>query len=90
MKILALLSSQRLTPSIKGSTTNKILESEQDKFFHQLFEHFPKLKLENLSPKEVEIWAERYMQIHSLRCKKCKNDLRCKKLELLINIGEIL
>jgi hypothetical protein len=60
-------------------------------YFNQLLENFPKLDITNMTIKEIEDYAERYIQIHSLRCKICKSESfkTCSKIQLLINITEI-
>lgn len=70
--------------------TSKIIETPHDKYFNKLLEEFPKLKIESLSEDEIWDYVEKFIQVHSLRCKRCLEEKRCFKVELLVNIVEIL
>lgn len=65
--------------------------SETDLYFEQLSTNFPKLKFWEWTEKEILEYIEKFLQVHSLRCKKCiEGKQKCQKMEILINIVEIL
>lgn len=67
-------------------------QSEWEIHFNKLLDEFPKLKIESMTINEIYEWAEKWIQIHSLRCNKCKADKfkTCHKVQLLLNIGEVI
>ena len=88
--LISLIQLVKQKPFDDARQSNKIQPNELDQFFEQLDSHFPKLKFEEMTKKEIELYCEKFLQVHSLRCKKCRDlGFRCQKSELLINISEI-
>lgn len=83
----------QLSAKIDNRKTRKDREpTDWELHFNELLETFPKLKIESMSINEIFKWARHQIQIHSLRCSKCKADkyINCRKIQLLINIEDII
>jgi hypothetical protein len=80
----------QLSIDIDGRKLNSRTEFEIR--LEQLSNHtfFNKTEFDRLTKNQIYILIEKWLQIHSLKCKRCKSNKVCYSSEVVINFSEVL